>query len=174
MNTNVCFKTSFKRSLCLSLFGQRNQTPQTHGVSVIVNVLQFIVPLLATSGAEITHFTKDFVLCHSYLTTSSASVCNPPADAMMHDSYLSWTLTGSGNNNISLQGLKVMMMITWYMCEFPAPLIPAQRSLTPMLAAQHIMPAWCNHMCSINVHTVTPSESAERLWNLVHQLRLQG
>ncbi len=59
MNEYKGFKTSFKRSLCLSLFGQRNQTPQTHGVSVIVNVLQFIVPLLATSGAEITHFTKD-------------------------------------------------------------------------------------------------------------------
>ncbi len=31
--------------------------PQTHGVSVILNVLQFIVPFLATSGAEMTHFT---------------------------------------------------------------------------------------------------------------------
>lgn len=66
MNTNVCFKTSFKRSLCLSLFGQRNQTPQTHGVSVILKVLQFIVPFLATSGAEITHFTLTTLKIVSY------------------------------------------------------------------------------------------------------------
>jgi len=53
-----------------------------------------------------------FVFCHSYYLIFSATVSNPPADVLMHDLDLGWTLTGSGNYNLSLQDLKVMMMIT--------------------------------------------------------------
>lgn len=121
---------------------------------------------------------RDYIFghkCCSRTNKISAVVYNPPADVLMHDLDLGWTLTGSGNYNLSLQDLKVMMMITWYTCEFPAPSFLHKDHEPQVSYIKHyasLMQPHAQKKCL--VCTVTPFESAKRLWNVIGQQRLQG